>query len=109
MSELSKKQTINRIVFWLKQIKYYEKTLDFINEFMSNSTVTLKKETNLKMLFRNRHFEKEFTFDNTMAVEFYDFLQNHLTHLRGLVADADTELVEIAQAILDGKLNGDIY
>lgn len=109
MSEPSKKHTINRIIFWLKQIRYYEKTLDFINEFMSDSTVTLKKETKLKMLFRNRRYEKEFTLDNTMSVEFYGFLQNKLTHLRGLIADADTELVEIAKAILDGKLNGDIY
>ena len=93
----------------LKQIKYYEETLYFINEVMSDSTVTLKKETKLKMLFRNKRHEKELTLDNTMSVQFYDFLQNHLTHLRGLVADADTELVEIAQAILDGKLNGDIY
>ena len=76
---------------------------------MSDFTVTLKKETKLKMLFRNKRHEEEFTLDNIMAVEFYDFLQNHLTHLKGLVADADTELVEIAKAILDGKLNGDIY
>ena len=109
MSEPSKKQTINRIIFWLKQISYYEKTLDFINEFMNDSTVTLKKETKLKILFINRRYFEELTLDNTMAVQFYGFLQNHLTHLRGLIADADTELVEIAKAILDGKLNGDIY
>ena len=109
MSEPSKKQTINRIIFWLKQIEYYEKTLDFINEFMSDSTVTLKKETKLKMLFRNRRYEKELTLDNTMSVKFYEFLQNNLTHLKALIAVADTELVEIATAILDGKLNGDIY
>ena len=109
MNELSKKQIINRIIFWLKQIEYYEETLYFINEVMSDSAVVLKKETKLKMLFRNKRHEKEITLDNTMAVEFYDFLQNHLTHLRGNIADADAELVEIAKAILDGKLNGDIY
>ena len=109
MSEPSKKQTINRIIFWLKQIKYYEETLDFINKFISDSTVTLKKETKLKMLFRNKRHEEEFTLDNTMSVQFFDFLQNHLTHLKGLVVDADAELVEIAKAILDGKLNGDIF
>lgn len=97
--ESEKVQKIKRIIFWLdelKDIEKYKNYCDGYNLFYS--------KPRLKFVGKFLNVENEVKLSDWAKAMFSEWLDEQSEHIQRLIDESDSELVEIAKCILDGKM-----
>ena len=97
--------TIKQIIFWLRQIDDYNKVIAFIGEAHGLTGKIVKKPKTLIARITSRMGcckEVELS-DEALTRLYFDF-KEYVKHLESLVAESDSQLVEVAKAIYNGEI-----
>lgn len=104
MDEKERKNKINRIIYWLKQIDEIRVVRDWImGQECGRCNPVLRKRTTFSILWGWEN-KKEFKLSDNMTILVMDGFKKSIEHLEKLIEESDQELVSIARAVYGGEI-----
>lgn len=90
---------INRIIFWIDQIKQLKSIKRFIASTDTKKTLRLRRKVSIITSWAQ---EMELTPEATCYLS--NYIENYIEHLESLINDQDEGMVQIAKSIIDGNI-----
>ena len=98
--------TIKKIIFWLREIDDYNKVIEFMNRNYDTTGKIVEKPKTLiaRITARIGQWNKEVELSYEVQTRLYMDFKEHVKHLESLIAESDSQLVEVAKAIYGGEI-----
>lgn len=98
-----KAHEINRIIYWMRQVKEIEGLERVFSRYSVNGSLILK--TGFKFAFWNRWgWRTEYGLTDEEVCLFLEFIREQKKHLQKLIDETDKEKLQLAQLVLNGEI-----
>ena len=98
-----KAHEINRIIYWMRQVKQIEGLEKVFSKYAVSGSLILK--TGIGFVFWNRWgWRREYELSDEEICLFLDFIREQKKHLQKLIDETDKEKLQLAQLVLNGEI-----